>query len=85
MKYTVIENFTDLQDNNYKYQAGDSFPRDGYDVSKARIEELSSDKNRRQRPMIKATSEAEPVIEIETKPESEPEVKVPKKGKKNAK
>jgi hypothetical protein len=80
MKYTVIENFTDLQDNNYKYQAGDSFPRDGYDVSKARIEELSTNKNRRNRPMIKAIEEIEPEVEPEV------EVKSTKKGsKKNAK
>lgn len=45
--YRVITYFEDLQDNSHPYKAGDSFPRDGVSVSKARIEELSTAKNRR--------------------------------------
>lgn len=45
--YKVIESFTDLQDNNYVYCVGDTFPRNGVDVDAGRIAELESDKNRR--------------------------------------
>ena len=85
MKYIAIEAFTDLQDNNYKYQAGDEFPRKGFKVSDARIEELSTDKNRRERPMIKVVEEikTEEIKPVEVKPELEKlEVPVSKKGKK---
>lgn len=50
--YKALTTFTDLQDNNYKYFAGDEFPRKGLIVSDARIAELSSDKNRRHTPVI---------------------------------
>ena len=50
--YKVVKNFTDLKDRNHKYLAGDTFPRKGLFVSKARIEELSTNKNRRGEPMI---------------------------------
>ena len=55
-----------MQDNNYKYNAGDSFPRVGYNPSDKRIEELLTDKNRRKTPMIKAVVEEtkpEPIVE----------------------
>ena len=45
--YKVIKTFTDLQDGNYKYITGDTYPRNGLKVSKKRIEELSTTKNRR--------------------------------------
>ena len=57
--YKVIESFTDLQDNNYVYYVGDTFPRNGVDVDAGRIAELASDKNRRGVPLIE---------EIEDKP-----------------
>lgn len=57
--YKVIESFTDLQDNNYVYYVGDTFPHNGVDVDAGRIEELASDKNRRGVPLIE---------EIEDKP-----------------
>ena len=79
-KYTVIETFTDLQDNNHRYLPGDNFPREGLKVSEARLKELSTDKNRRQRPMIK-----EEVVAVKESVVAE-EVKKPttKKGKKKA-
>lgn len=46
MKFTVIADFTDLQDENHIYRKGDSFPRKGR-VKKERIEELSTDQNAR--------------------------------------
>lgn len=50
--YRALELFTDLQDNNYKYQAGDEYPRQGLIPTKKRINELLSDNNRRHRPVI---------------------------------
>lgn len=54
MSYKVIVDFTDLQDNNFKYRAGDLFPRKGLSVSKERIEALITNKNRRGFPVIEA-------------------------------
>lgn len=50
--YKVIESFTDLQDNNYVYYVGDTFPHDGVEVGSERIAELASDKNRLGVPLI---------------------------------
>lgn len=50
--YKVIVKFKDLQDDSYIYNAGDEFPREGLKVSKKRFNELSSDKNRRGKPLI---------------------------------
>ena len=50
--YKVIESFTDLQDNNYVYYVGDTFPHNDVDVDAGRIAELASDKNRRGVPLI---------------------------------
>ena len=36
----------DLEDNNHLYRKGDDYPREGLEVSKKRIKELSSDKNK---------------------------------------
>ena len=47
MSYKVLEYFEDLQDNIHPYNPGDTFPRDGLEVSEERLEELSSDKNLR--------------------------------------
>lgn len=52
MMYKVIKYFEDLQDNSHPYNEGDKFPRKGLKVSKARIAELASDKNRRGVPLI---------------------------------
>lgn len=51
--YVVIHTFVDLQDNDYAYNEGDIYPRDGLKVSKERIDELKSDKNRQGKPLIK--------------------------------
>ena len=45
--YKAIVDFVDLQDNNHRYHAGDSFPREGYDPGEDRIKELLSDSNLR--------------------------------------
>ena len=55
--YKVIESFTDLQDNNYVYYVGGTFPRDGVEVGVERVAELASDKNRRGVPLIERVAE----------------------------
>lgn len=57
MVYKVIKRFVDLQDNRHDYREGDTFPREGKKVSKKRIAELASDKNRRGIPLIEETEE----------------------------
>lgn len=60
--YRVIKYFTDLQDNRYAYNPGDEFPRDGLKVSKKRLNELASDKNRRETPLIELVDEPKSVV-----------------------
>ena len=55
--YKVIKSFTDLQDNNYAYYVGDTFPHNGVDVGAERIEELASNKNRLGVPLIEEVVE----------------------------
>ena len=55
--YRVIKSFTDLQDNNYAYYVGDTFPHNGVEVCAERIAELASDKNRRGVPLIEEVAE----------------------------
>ena len=51
--YKVIVAFCDLQDEQYPYGVGDTFPRKGLKVSAARFKELSSSDNKRNMPLIK--------------------------------
>ena len=55
--YKVIKYFTDLQDNNYAYYVGDTFPRNGVEAGAERVAELSSDKNRLGVPLIEEVAE----------------------------
>ena len=55
--YKVIKSFTDLQDNNYAYCMGDTFPHNGVEVDAERIAELASDKNRLGIPLIEEIAE----------------------------
>lgn len=55
--YKVIRYFTDLQDNDYPYNEGNIFPRDGMTVTKERIDELSSANNKQLRPLIQKEKE----------------------------
>jgi hypothetical protein len=88
MKYLVIKSFTDMQDNNHKYLAGDIFPREGFSVSDERLEELSTDKNRRKEPMIKKVVEnpmPKPIPADEVIEEKEVVEKKPRKKKADVK
>lgn len=75
--YKVIKFFTDLHDNNYPYNVGDVFPRDGVNVTSGRLEELSGSDNRRGVPLIALVEEPES--------EEEPEKPAAKRGRKPAK
>lgn len=58
MMYKVLEYFEDLQDNDYAYEVGDTYPREGYEPTAERVEMLSTDKNVRKRPLIEAIEES---------------------------
>jgi len=63
--YIAISYFKDMKDNMHPYSPGDTFPRDGLKVDAKRLEELSTDKNRRGKPVIELVKEEE----AEEKPE----------------
>ena len=58
--FRVIKLFTDLQDDNYKYEVGDEYPRLGLKPSLARIKELSGSDNRQGTPLIEEVEDLEP-------------------------
>ena len=58
--FRVIKLFTDLQDDNYKYEVGDEYPRLGLKPSLARIKELSGSDNRQGTSLIEEVEDLEP-------------------------
>ena len=56
--YKVIKFFTDLNDNNYPYNAGDIFPRSGASVSEGRLAELAGSNNKQGEPLIALVEDA---------------------------
>lgn len=90
--YKAISYFKDMKDNMHSYNPGDTFPRDGLTVSEKRLEELSTNKNRRGKPVIEFVEEpieeekVEEVIAEEPEVEEITEEKPKKRGrsKKNA-
>lgn len=94
--YKVIREFTDLQDDGYKYKVGDTFPRGGVNVVGSRLAQLSSKKNRQGVPLIaeeqtKSPNSAIPAQRIESVERETPsdiadtDVKIfekPKRGRK---
>lgn len=66
--YKVIESFTDLQDRNYPYSVGDTYPRNGVNVTEIRLSELASKRNRRGIPLIEKVDEPKKVEEPKEKP-----------------
>lgn len=87
--YQAIEYFTDLQDDNYAYNIGDVYPREGVVASEDRLKELSSADNKRGRALIELvqstaqnTAEKEPA-EKSVEAEEEPAEKPKKKSKKS--
>ena len=81
--------FEDLHDKSFKYRPGDIFPRSGLKVSPERIEELSTDKNRRGKPLIEKVEETEAEqapepkeVVVETQITEPPKAAKPKRGRK---
>ena len=52
MSFIVLTRFADLQDGNRIYEAGDTYPRPGFDVSPERLAELAGSDNRIGQPLI---------------------------------
>ena len=83
MKYTVLKFFTDLQDKDHAYKAGDTYPREGYVPSSERIAELAGSQNKQKTPLIQAIPEAvettapaeEPIEEESPEEEEKPKRK----------
>ena len=85
-EYLVVVSFTDLQDNDFQYRVGDVYPHPNYNPTKERIEELSTNKNRRGIPMIKAVKSEPQVVgdapEKMKELQAEEIVEKPKRGRK---
>jgi hypothetical protein len=78
--YKVIRYFTDLQDNEYIYREGDTYPREGIEPTESRIAELSGKFNKQGVPLIKEVEE--PVESIENDVETVEETVETEKPKK---
>lgn len=66
--YIVVSSFKDLTDNEFEYTVGDEFPRKERninDITKERLEELTTNKNKKRRILIK---------EINTEENTKPDV-----------
>lgn len=74
MAYIVTKNIIDTKDNNRFYETGDTFPREGFEVSKDRIAELigkgvlSVKGEETEAPAPAPTEEVAPTEEAEEKP-----------------
>lgn len=83
--YKAILFFKDLHDNSFEYRPGDIFPRSGLKVSKARLEELATNKNRRGKPLIERVEEtvkAPEPKEVVVETADPPKAAKPKRGRK---
>lgn len=69
MAYIVTKNIIDTKDNNRFYEEGDTFPREGFDVSKDRLAELIGkgvlSVKGEETPAPAPTEEVAPVEEVE--------------------
>lgn len=65
MAYKVIKYFTDLQDKNYVYNVGDTFPRKGLKVLASRYKELATTNNRRHEILIEEVEEEKSETKVE--------------------
>lgn len=55
--HKVIKYFTDLQDKNHPYNVGDTFPREGIEVTEERLAELAGSGNKQGVPLIEKVEE----------------------------
>ncbi|MCM3071727.1 Rho termination factor N-terminal domain-containing protein [Staphylococcus equorum] len=63
MIFKVIKAFKDLQNSNLIYNVGDVFPREGKEVSRKRLNDLSTDNNLQKQPVIESIESTEDVSE----------------------
>lgn len=90
--YRVLTDFSDLQDNEHVYRAGDEFPRSDFSVTEKRIKELMSFSNKRNRPLIELVDcksedtdkSAEVDVPVTTTTNGEEVTKKPRKSRKKA-
>ena len=80
MSYKVVRRFQDLQDNRYTYNTGDTFPREGFEVSADRIEQLSTTNNLKGKIFIEKVAEEDTTATTEAKVEEAPQTEQPKEG-----
>lgn len=82
--YKAIENFTDLQDNNYAYRVGDIYPREGYSPTTERISRLASRYNKRGRAVIEEIADSSERIENSEAVIAEEDDEKPKRRKRKS-
>jgi len=58
MPYKVVRAFKELKHEGHIYNVGDAYPKEGFKATKARIEELSTTKNKNGRVYIEEVKEA---------------------------
>jgi hypothetical protein len=65
MAYQVVKRFKDVKHDGHIYEVGDTYPKKGEKAKKARLEELSTDKNKYDQVFIEEVIEdkVEEVIE----------------------
>lgn len=84
--YVAILRFADLQDHNRIYEAGETYPRPGFDVSAERLAELEGSDNLARKPLIKRVEASEsPVEAFESGPKEIPveSAEPPKKARRS--
>lgn len=57
MTYKVIRSFKELKHNGHIYEVGDTYPKKGSKATKARLEELSTTKNKYKKIYIEEVKE----------------------------
>lgn len=77
MKYTVLSEFADLQDEKHVYGIGDVYPREGYTPTAERVDELCTGKNLLHKPLIQKVEDEVLPHEVEETPEVEEVVETP--------
>jgi hypothetical protein len=78
----VIRNFKDLQDNGHVYSKGDAYPREGYEPSPERVEQLLKGKNKNKKIYLEEVEnkEVESNEEVESESDSDEYPKQTKEG-----
>lgn len=65
--YKVLRSFHDLQDDNYYYETGSTYPRDGLTPSQRRIKELASVNNKQGIALIEPIDEPKTIKTVKKK------------------